>query len=309
MKLISIVTPCYNEEGNVEKIYIQVKEIFSKKNGYHHEHVFIDNSSTDRTAFILKELALKDKTLKIIINTRNFGHIRSPFYGLLQSQGDAVILLAADLQEPPELISKFIQHWEEGYDVVLGVKTMSEEPAWMFAVRKLYYKVIGKLSEVPITHNNTGFGLYDKKIIESLRKLNDPYPFFRGLISELGYKSTIIEYVQPARKMGRTKNNFYTLYDIGMLGIVSNSKIPLRLATTLGFTLSIISIFVALAYSIYKLIFWNKFSVGMAPVVIGLFFFSSVQLFFLGIVGEYIGTIYTQVLKRPLVVEKERINF
>jgi glycosyltransferase involved in cell wall biosynthesis len=306
---ISIVTACYNEEENVEAVYNKVKEVFAGLADYRYEHIFIDNASKDRTVPILKEIARNDRNVKIIVNARNFGHIRSPFYGILQAKGDAVISLVADLQDPPALIADFLEKWREGYKIVLGVKKNSEESAAMFAVRKVYYNLIGTISEVNLTKNFTGFGLYDKQVIDILRKIDDPYPYFRGLISDIGFESAIIEYVQPARKRGITKNNFYTLYDMAMLGITNHSKIPLRLATMLGFLLSILSAVTAFVFFIAKLIFWSRFTLGIAPIVIGLFFFASVQLFFLGIIGEYIGSIHTQVLKRPLVIEKERVNF
>lgn len=308
-KLISVVTPCYNEEDNVENLYKQVKAVFDDLATYEYEHIFIDNASKDMTVAILKEIAKKDKNVKIIVNARNFGHIRSPFHGLLQARGDAVISIVADFQDPPPMIADFITKWEEGYKVVVGVKKESEEAPLMFAIRRLYYNLIEKLSEVDQIKNFTGFGLYDKRIIEILRTIDDPYPYFRGLISEIGYDIFRIEYIQPARKRGITKNNFYSLYDIAMLGITNHSKVPLRLATMLGFCLAIFSLLVAFVYSIYKIIFWQSFSVGIAPLVIGLFFFSAVQLFFIGIIGEYIGSIHTQILKRPLVIERERINF
>ena len=309
MPLISIISPCYNEEENVEEVYRQVKEIFARLPGYEYEHIFIDNASKDRTVAILKGIAKNDRNVKVIVNSRNFGHIRSPFYALLQSRGDAVVLLVSDLQDPPEMILDLIKKWEEGFKVVLGIKTQSKETAAMFLVRKMYYGFIGRLSEIELTTNNTGFGLYDKHIIDVLRDINDPYPYFRGLISDIGFESAKIEYIQPARKRGITKNNFYTLYDMAMLGITNHSKIPLRLATMLGFLMSAMSLLIAVGYFIAKLVFWSTFSIGIAPIIIGLFLFSSVQLFFIGIIGEYIGSIHTQVLKRPLVIEKERINF
>ena len=309
MKLISIVTPCYNEEGNVENIYQQVKVVFDQLKVYVYEHLFIDNASKDKTVAILKEIASKDKNVKVIVNTRNFGHIRSPYHALFQTKGDAVIVIVADLQDPPEMITEFLKKWEEGYKIVIGIKTQSEESSLMFGVRKTFYTLISKLSDVELIRNFTGFGLYDKQVIDIISNLNDPYPYFRGIIADIGFEVAKIEYKQTARKKGITKNNFYTLYDMAMLGITNHSKVPLRLATMLGFSLSIISLLVAFGYLVYKLIFWKSFSVGIAPVVIGLFFFSSVQLFFLGLVGEYIGSIHTQVLKRPLVIEKERINF
>ncbi len=310
MKLISVMTACYNEEENVGEVYRRVKELFAGPlKDYAYEHVFIDNASTDRTVPLLKELAARDRNLKIIVNSRNFGHIRSPFYGLLQCRGDAVISLVADLQDPPELIVDLVGRWAAGAPVVVGVKKGSREARWMFALRGLFYRLIGALSEIEQVRGFTGFGLYDKKVIEILRRIDDPYPYFRGLISEIGLPVARIEYEQPARRRGRTKNNFYTLYDMAMLGITNHSKVPLRLATMLGFLVASGSALAALGYLVYKLVFWDRFSVGVAPLVIGLFFFSAVQLFFIGIIGEYIGAIHTQVLRRPLVIEKERVNF
>jgi len=257
----------------------------------------------------LRDISGKDSHVKVIINTRNFGHIRSPFYVLLQSKGDAVVTYVADLQDPAALIKDFIKKWEEGYKIVIGVKNESDENALMFFIRKLYYNLIKKFAEVEQIKNFNGFGLYDKRFIEELRKLDDPYPYFRGLISEIGFPRHEIEYKQTKRKSGKSKNNFYTLYDMAMLGFVSHSKLPLRLASFIGFGASIISFFLGLAYLIYKLLFWYSFELGLAPLIIGLFFFSSIQLFFIGVIGEYIGAIYTQVRKRPLVVEKERVNF
>ena len=309
MKKISVVTPCFNEEANVEALYARVKEIFLKLGAYNYEHLFIDNASTDGTQAVLRKHAAADKNVKVIINTRNFGHIRSPFYGLTHSEGDASILLVADFQDPPELINDFLKHWEAGYKVVLGIKTNSGESGLMFAVRSLYYNIVDNLAEVRINKNNTGFGLYDREVIAQLKNLGEPYPFFRGLVSELGYEAARVEYFQPARERGITKNNFYTLYDIGMLGIINHSKVPLRLAIFAGALLAGLNMLVALGYFVYKLVYWNSFSVGIAPAVIGLFLFASVQLIFLGVIGEYIGAIYTQTLRRPLVIEKERINF
>ncbi len=308
-KLISIVTPCFNEEENIQELYDRVKKVMAHISKYDYEHIFIDNASTDGTTSILKSIAAIDRHVKIIINTRNFGHIRSSYHAFVNAPGDAVIHIVADLQDPPEMIVHFIEKWEEGYKIAIGVKEKSEESPLLFAIRKLYYNLIGKLSEIELIKNFTGFGLYDKKVIEILKKIDDPYPYVRGLICDIGYERAEISYVQPARRRGFTKNNFYTLYDIAMLGITNHSKVPLRLATMTGFLVAILSLLVALGYFGYKLIFWESFQVGMAPLVIGLFFFSSVQLFFIGIIGEYVGSIHTQVLKRPLVIEKERINF
>ena len=308
MKLISIVTPCFNEEENVQELYDRIKNVMAGFD-YNYEHIFIDNASTDRTVELLRELGAQDKHVKVIVNTRNFGHIRSPYYGLLQAQGNAVIVLASDLQDPPERISDFIQKWEEGYRIVIGVKTQSQEAGLFYFLRTMFYRVLRKLSDVELIEHFTGFGLYDQQVIEILRSLNDPYPYFRGLIAEIGFPIARIEFMQPLRKHGITKNNFYTLYDMAMLGFTSYTKIPLRLAAMLGFLTAGISFLVGLAYLIYKLVFWAKFSVGLAPAVIGLFFLGSVQLIFLGIIGEYISAIYIHVTRRPLVIEKERINF
>lgn len=308
-KLISVMTACFNEEENVRPLYEAVKAIFATLPQYTYEHVFIDNCSKDQTVSILKTIAAQDKRVKVIVNSRNFGHIRSPHHGFLQTSGDAVISLVADFQDPPAMIVDFLKKWEEGYKVVLGVKSETEESPLMFVIRKFYYSLINRLSEVQLTKNNTGFGLYDRKIIEVIREIQDPYPYFRGLISDIGFESFKILYKQPSRKRGITKNNFYTLYDMAMLGITTHSKIPLRLATMIGFAMSLMSMLVAILYLVFKLVYWDQFAMGTAPLVIGLFLFSSVQLFFIGIIGEYIGSIHTQVLKRPLVVEKERINF
>jgi len=309
MKKISVVTGCYNEEENIGAVYEQVRAVFAELPQYTYEHIFIDNASKDRTVTILKEIAAKDPNVKIIVNTRNFGHVRSPYYGMLQGFGDAVIYIVADLQDPPSLIREFLAKWEEGYPMVLGIKKGSEESAAFYAVRKFYYNLVSHLSDVDLIKNFTGYGLFDRSVMEVLRSIEEPYPYFRGLICDLGFERATIEYVQPARKRGITKNNFYTLYDLAILGIINHSKIPLRLATMTGFLLGTMSLLVAFGYFVYKIVFWDSFSLGIAPLVIGLFFFSSVQLFFIGLIGEYIGAIHTQVLKRPLVIEKERINF
>jgi glycosyltransferase involved in cell wall biosynthesis len=309
MKKISIVTPCYNEEENVFKLYEAVKEVMSSLHNYEYEHIFIDNSSVDRTEQILREIAKKDRNIKVILNSRNFGHIRSPYYGLLNAHGDAVLSIVADFQDPPSMITEFIRKWEQGFKIVIGVKSRSKENRLMYFIRKSYYKLVRNISEIELIDNFTGFGLYDKKIIETLREVKDPYPYFRGLICEIGFKRAIIEFTQPRRERGVTKNNFYSLYDMAMLGITSNSKVPLRLATMAGFSIGILSLIVAIIYFVLKLLNWNQFTLGLAPLVIGLFFFSSVQLFFIGIIGEYIAVINTKVTNRPLVIERERINF
>lgn len=309
MKKIGVVTSCYNEEENVELLYKQIKEVMAAIKGYTYELIYIDNHSTDNTVSILRKIAKSDKNMKVIINTRNFGHIRSPYYGILQSSGDMVVYVASDLQDPPSLIPEFIHKWEEGYKVVMGVKTSSKENHIFSWFRTFYYRMLQRLSEIRLVENATGFGLYDREVIEKLRSLNDPYPYFRGLVADLGYEIATVPFVQPPRKHGITKNNFYTLFDMAMLGFTNHSKVPLRMATMLGFVTAVLSALIGLFYFVYKLINWQNFSLGLAPLSVGLFFFSSVQLIFLGVIGEYIGAIYTQVLKRPLVVEQERINF
>jgi glycosyltransferase involved in cell wall biosynthesis len=302
------MTPSFNEGENVRELYERVKNAMESL-PYEYEHVFIDNASTDGTVEVLRGLAAQDKHVKVILNTRNFGHIRSPFHGLLQASGDAVIAMASDLQDPPERIPEFIRKWEEGYKVVVGVKSHSQENGLLYFLRSTYYRILRNLSDIQLIDNFTGFGLYDRKVVEILRQFNDPYPYFRGLIADIGFEYAQIEFTQPRRKRGISKNNLYTLYDMAMLGVTSYTKIPLRLATMLGFLSAAISFLIGLVYLVYKLVDWPNFSLGLAPVVIGLFFLGSVQLFFLGIVGEYIGSIYTLAIRRPLVIEKERINF
>lgn len=309
MKSISIVTQCFNEEANVEEVYRRVRAAMAGLGRYRYEHLFIDNSSTDRTVEILKRIASDDPNVKIIVNARNFGHIRSPLHALHQTCGDAVIGIVSDLQDPPELIPDLVQEWEKGYAMVLAIKNSSEENRLMFWIRKKYYRLINRLSSIETFENFTGFGLYDRRVVDIVKSFDDPYPYFRGMIAEIGLPHAKVFYDQPARKRGFTKNSLYTLYDMGMLGIVNLSKVPLRIVTFSGFVCAAVCILVALSYFIYKLLFWNRFSVGVAPLVIGIFFFSSVQLISVGILGEYIGAIHTQVQKRPLVVERERVNF
>ena len=310
MKLISIITACFNEEDNIREVYERVRAALKPFEGrYRYEHIFIDNASTDRTLEILRSLAAADRNVKVIANRRNFGVLQSGQHVFLQARGDAVISVAADLQDPPELIPAFLERWEAGSKVVLGVKRTSRESPAMFLMRTFYYRLIGRMADVKLIQHATGFGLYDQAFVQMVRELNDPYPYTRGLVAEFGFETTTIPYDQPARKRGITKNNFYALYETAMVGITSHSKVPLRLATMTGFALSALSFLVGVAYLIYKLIFWNSFPVGIAPLVIGVFLSFSIQLFFLGILGEYVAVIHTRVMKRPLVVEKERINF
>ncbi len=303
------MTACYNEEENVEELYNRVRKAMASVGRYPYEHIFIDNSSEDRTVAVLKEIAAQDHNVKIIVNSRNFGHIRSPHHAFLQTRGDAVISLVADLQDPPEMIPEMIARWEEGYSMVLCLKTTSQEHKMMFWIRTQYYKLIQRLSSIQTFENFTGFGLYDRKVVDAVKKYGDAYPYFRGIIAEIGLPYYTLTYDQPRRVRGITKNNFYTLWDMAMLGITNLSKVPLRAATFMGFFIAIISLLLGLGYLLYKIIFWSEFSVGVAPLVIGLFFLGSVQLVSLGILGEYIGAIHTQVLNRPHVIEKERVNF
>ena len=307
-KIISIVTPCFNEADNILELNTRITEVMQSLS-YDFEHIYIDNSSTDGTVEIIKAIALHDKRRKLIVNARNFGHIRSPYHGIMQSSGDACILIASDMQDPPEIIREYIKHWEAGSKIVMSVKPESEESALMFLIRKLYYQFIDKISEVPLIKNATGAGLFDKDVIQILRKINDPNPYFRGLLCEIGFPITQVPFKQPRRKRGVTKNNFYSLYDLAMIGITNHSKIPLRIMTIGGFGLSFLSALVAVGFLIAKLIFWNSFQLGTAPMLIGIFFFGAIQTFFIGVIGEYIGSIHTQVRNMPLVIEQERINF
>lgn len=309
MKTISIVTACFNEEGNVEELYTRVREAMRAAGNYRYEHIFIDNSSRDGTVAVLKRIARADHNVKVIVNARNFGHVRSPMHALMQTRGDAVIGIVADLQDPPEMIPEMIKKWEEGFSMVLCVKSASEENPLMFWVRKKYYAWVQRLSTIQTFENFTGFGLYDRKVVEAVRSFDDPYPYFRGLIAEIGLPYTELYYEQRRRTRGFTKNNFYTLYDVAMLGITNLSKVPLRFVTVLGFICSILCLLVGFGYLVYKLLFWSRFTVGVAPLVIGLFFLGSVQLLSMGILGEYIGAIHTNVQRRPYVIERERINF
>ncbi len=308
-KLISVVSGCYNEEENVRDCYEQVKKVFAEIGTYRYEHIFIDNASKDKTVAILRELAAADRNVKVIINARNFGHIRSPYHAMVEARGDAVICLASDLQDPPEMIKEFLKKWEEGFRVVIAVKEESEESVIFFTIRRTYYELVSRLAEIDLQKNFTGFGLYDRRFIDIVAEIDDPYPYFRGLVSEIGFTPAKIPFRQPTRKRGITSNNFYSLYDMAMLGITNHSKVPLRLATMIGFLVSFLSLCVAIGYLVCKLLYWDSFQLGLAPLEVGLFFFGSVQLFFIGILGEYIGAIHTQVQKRPHVVELERINF
>ena len=308
--LLSIVSPCYNEQDNIEDLYRRVTAAIEPLLArYDFEIIVIDNHSQDETPNKLRELAARDPRLKVILNVRNFGHIRSPYYGILQSSGLATIYLASDLQDPPELIADFIRYWEAGAKLVMAIKPNSEGNPLLHGLRRSYYRLLDKMSEVKVLKDSTGFGLYDKVVLDHVRKVDDPYPFLRGLISELGYPVVEIPFVQPRRLRGISKNNLYSLYDIAWLGFVSQSKMPIRLAAFLGFSVGLLSAFAALIFLVLKLLYWNSFPVGISPLIIGMFGLFGLQFIFIGIVGEYVGTILTYVQKRPVVVEQERINF
>ena len=310
MKLISVVSPCYNEEGNIEILVDRVRELFANLPQYNYEHIIIDNHSTDRTVDILRGIAKNDPHVKVILNARNFGHIRSPQHAILEARGDAVIVLLSDLQDPPEMLCDFIREWEAGYPIVVAIKNTSDENGLMYRVRSIYYKTVARLTDVKVLEHFTGFGLYDRQVVDIMRRdFQDPQPYFRGQIAEIGLPHKALYYHQKSRMRGITKNNFYTLYDMAMLGITNLSKVPLRLVIFGGFVFAFLSLLAGFGYLIAKLIFWDRFQLGLAPTMIGLFFLGSVQLVALGIIGEYVGSIHTIVQDRPLVTEKERINF
>ena len=310
MKKISVLIPCYNEAENAAPISQAVTEILDRElPQYDYELVFIDNDSRDGTRDILRSLCASNPRIKAIFNARNFGQVNSPYYGMLQVTGDCCIEMVADFQDPVEMIPKYVREWEKGYKIVIGIKTSSKENRLMYWLRSCYYKTIKKLSDVEQIEHFTGSGLYDREFIEVLRNLDDPTPFLRGIVAELGYKRKEIPYEQPKRRAGKTHNNFYRLYDAAMLSVTSYTKAGLRLATIFGSICAVISMLVALVYLVMKLIWWDRFPAGMAPMLIGMLFLGSVQLFFIGFLGEYIMSINQRVMKRPLVVEEERINF
>lgn len=309
-KKISVMIPCYNEEENARPIYEAVKnELVTKLPQYDYEILFIDNKSKDNTRSIIREICKEDKNVRAIFNCRNFGQFNSPYYGIINTSGDCCITICADFQDPVELIPEFVKEWENGYKVVIGVKTQSKESKIMYAMRSVYYKLIKKMSDVEQIEHFTGFGLYDKSFVKTLRELDDPQPFIRGIVAELGPERKEIEYTQPQRRAGKTHNNFYSLYDAAMLSFTSYTKIGLRLAVFAGGMFSLIGFIIALVYLVLKLINWNDFPAGTAPILIGVFLMSSIQLFFIGLLGEYIMNINRRVMKRPLVVEEERLNF
>lgn len=309
MKHISVMTPCYNEEGNIQTIYQAVKEQFDCLKAYTYEHIFIDNCSTDHSREILRRIAKQDKHVKVIFNARNFGPNRSGAYGMLQATGDALICIVCDMQDPPEMIPVFLKKWEEGYKVVMGQKTKSKENPIMFQIRKCYYRIMDALSETEHLENVTGYGLFDREVLAMIRWMDDPEPYIRGLITQLGYKWCLVEYTQKQRQLGKSSYNFNRYFDFAMTGLTHVSRKPLRVLTLSGMVLSTISFILAVVYLFMKLAHWYRFDMGMAPVLIGMFLLGSVQILFLGILGEYIGAILIRVSKRPMVVEEERINF
>ena len=309
-KTISIATSCWNEVENIPLFYQRVRAELEKHPQYDYEFVVADNASTDGTREVLRRIAAADPKFKVILNARNFGHIRSPYNALLSAGGDLVFYLCSDLQEPPELLGQFLDKYELGYDVVAGVRSGTHAGVLMEFLRGLYYKLLQKSTPgQKLLEKFTGFGLYDRKFIDALRKFHEPYPYFRGLVSEIGLKQCEVPFVQDKRQHGVTKNNYFTLYDMAMTGLVNHSKLPLRLAVLTGFLIGGASLVVAIIYFVLKLLWWDTFNLGLAPLVIGMFFLSGVQLLFIGIIGEYLGAVWVQVKNRPLVIEEERINF
>ena len=309
-KLISVVIPTYNEEANVGPMVETLTGIFEEElPQYEYEILFIDNHSTDGTRAILRGICAENRRVKAIFNARNFGQLRSPVHGLKQAYGDCVVRLNADFQDPPSLIPTLVREWEKGTKIVIGVKNKTEEGRFMAFLRKQYYKILRKITDIGHIENFTGFGLYDKAFVDVVRSIHDPLPYLRGMIAELGYDYVTVPYDRPKRRAGKSKNNFYSLYDVGMVGITSYSKVVLRLATFAGFGVGAVSILIGIIYLILKLVFWDRFRAGMAPMLIGMFFLGAAQLVFIGLLGEYILSINARVLDRPLVVEEERINF
>ena len=309
-KTISVMIPCYNEEENARPIYEAVRDELQRScPNYDYEILFIDNKSQDRTRAILREICAEDRHVKAIFNSKNFGQFNSPYYGICQTTGDCTITMCADFQDPVEMIPKFVAAWEEGYKIVIGKKTRSRENPVMYFLRGCYYKIIKKMSSVEMIEQFTGFGLYDKSFVETLRQLHDPTPFIRGIVAELGPERMEIEYEQPQRRAGKTHNNFYTLFDAAMLSFTSYTKVGMRVAEFVGFGIALVSFLIGLVYLVAKLVAWNSFTAGYAPTMIAVFFMGGVQLAFLGFLGEYIMAMNTRIMNRPLVIEEERLNF
>lgn len=309
MKKVSLLIPTYNEIENVEELSKAIINEMEKLPCYDYEIIFIDNNSKDGTRDKLREMCNENKRIKAILNAKNFGQNNSPYYGLTQTTGDCTILMCADFQDPVEMIPKLLLEWEQGYKIVSAIKTTSKENKLMRFLRTCYYKMIKRFSDVEQIEHFTGFGLYDASFIQVLRELKDPTPFLRGIVAELGYQRKEIPYEQQRRKGGKSKNNFFLLYDIAMLSFTSYTKIGLRIATFIGFIMAMISGVIAVVYLVLKLVFWNTFSMGMAPILIGMFLLGAIQLVFLGLIGEYILSMNARIMNRPLVIEEERLNF
>lgn len=310
MEKISILIPCYNEEENVVPMSKAVDEEMAKSlPEYDYELIFIDNCSTDNTRPLLRQICKENPKVKAIFNAKNFGQFNSPYYGICQTTGACTVAMCCDFQDPVEMIPTLVHEWEKGYKIVSAIKTTSLENPIMRGLRTIYYKMIKKMSDVEQIEHFTGFGLYDASFVKVLRELDDPTPFLRGIVAELGFKRKDVPYQQQKRAAGKTHNNWFTLYDAAMLSFTSYTKIGLRIATIIGFVLSGLSLLVSLFYLVLKLIRWDQFSAGLAPVLIGVFFMGSVQLFFIGLVGEYILNMNKRLMNRPLVIEEERINF
>jgi dolichol-phosphate mannosyltransferase len=293
----------------VEELYTRILQSIEPLKQYDFEIIFIDNASVDGTMDILRVLAAKDSRVKIIANLRNFGHLRSPYWGMMQTRGEATIAMSSDLQDPPELIPSFLAEWEKGWKLVLATKPVSYTNPLIHSIRRVYYKLLDAIAEVPLVRDATGFGLYDKAVLDNIRSIADPYPYLRGMICEFGYPIKTLPFEQSRRKSGISKNNFYVLFDLAMLGIVSHSILPLRLATFFGLGFGLLSFLIGFYYLIMKFIYWDSFSLGLAPLVVGFFFVNSFLFIFVGLIGEYIGSVQTYVKNRPIVIEKERINF
>ena len=309
-KLVSVATGCFNEAGNIRELYERIKAVFAGHPQYDWELVIADNHSTDGTVEVLESLAAADRRVKVIFNSRNFGHLRSPFNAVLNTSGDAVAIMVSDLQEPPEMLHEFLVRWEAGIPAVCGVRSESGEAAPVSGMRKLYYRMLRRVSDdAEVIPDFTGFGLYDRKVIDAIRRFDEPYPYLRGLLSEVGFERVLLPFRQQKRKAGRTKNNLFTLYDCAMTGFVNHTTLPLRLATFSGFVIAGASLAIALVYLVLKILRWQNFSLGLAPIMIGIFFLGAVQLIFIGILGEYLGAVWRQVKHRPLVIEERRLNF
>lgn len=310
MKKITVLTPCFNEEDGINECYEQVKEVFQKKlQNYTYEHIFIDNCSNDSTVAIIKGICERDKAVKLIVNSRNFGLSRSPYYGKLQMTGDALIPVVADLQTPASVIPNLVEKWEEGFPIVLAIRVGMSESFFTRFFRNTFYKIINRLSNIEQYDHFIGFGLFDSKIIDIFRSFDEPSPYFRGMVSEVGFEKAFVEYIQPPRKHGKSRHSFFDLFELALLGLTTYSKFPLRAMIYVGFILSMAFSLMGFLYIAFKVMYWESFQLGMAPILIAIFFISSVQMLCFGLIGQYISLIFDKVQKRPLVIEKERVNF